>query len=40
MDQLTSPEGRKKIKEELTKAAKKIYPDQVLDMYFTDFVMQ
>lgn len=40
MDQLTSPEGRKKIKEELVKAAKKIYPDEVLDLYFTDFVMQ
>jgi len=40
MDQLTSPEGRKKVKEELTKAAKKIYPDEVLDLYFTDFVMQ
>ena len=40
MAQLTSPDGRKAIKDELTKAAKKLYDNQVLDVYFTDFVMQ
>jgi len=40
MDQLTSPDGRKKVKDELTTAAKKLYDNEVLDVYFTDFVMQ
>lgn len=40
MEELTSPEGRKKVKDELTKSAKEIYEDEVLDVYFTDFVMQ
>ena len=40
MAQLTSPDGRKAVKDELTKAAKKLYDNQVLDVYFTDFVMQ
>lgn len=40
MEELTSPEGRKKVKDELNRAAKKIYQDEVLDVYFTDFVMQ
>ena len=46
MDSLTSPEGRKALKEELTNKAKEIYTDPetkqptVLEVYFTDFVMQ
>ena len=40
MEQLTSPDGRKTIKEELAKAARKLYKDEVIDIYFTDFVMQ
>jgi len=40
MEELSSPENRKKLKEELTAAAKEVYPDEVLDVYFTDFVMQ
>jgi len=40
MEQLTSPDGRKAIKEDLAKAAKKLFKDEVIDIYFTDFVMQ
>ncbi len=40
MEQLTSPDGRKAIKEELAKAARKLYKDEVIDIYFTVFVMQ
>jgi len=46
MATLTSPEGRKALKEELTTKAKEIYTDPtteqatVLEVYFTDFVMQ
>lgn len=46
MDTLTTPEGRKALKEELTAKVKEIYTDPetkqptVLEVYFTDFVMQ
>lgn len=46
METLTSPEGRKALKEELSTKAKEIYVDEetkqptVLEVYFTDFVMQ
>jgi flagellar basal body-associated protein FliL len=38
---LTTPDGRAKLKAELLAAAKKILgPDEVIDVFFTDFVMQ
>lgn len=46
METLTSPENRKALKEELSARAKEIYIDEetkqptVLEVYFTDFVMQ
>ncbi len=40
MEELSVPENRKKLKEELAAAAKVVYKDEVLDVYFTDFVMQ
>jgi flagellar basal body-associated protein FliL len=38
---LTTPDGRAKLKAELLAAAKRILgPDEVIDVFFTDFVMQ
>jgi len=40
MEVLQTPEGRAKIKEELKKRSEKAFEGNVLDVYFTDFVMQ
>jgi len=40
LDDLQTPEGRAKIKEELKKRSEKAFEGNVLDVYFTDFVMQ
>jgi len=38
---LTSPDGRAKLKVELLAAMRKVLGDrEVIDVYFTDFVMQ
>jgi flagellar FliL protein len=39
-DELSTPEGRKKAKEELVEKLTHAYPDEVEGVYFTDFVMQ
>lgn len=39
-DELVSPEGRAKAKEELIEKLKHAYHDEVEGVYFTDFVMQ
>ena len=39
-DELATPEGRKKAKEELVDKLKHAYHDEVEGVYFTDFVMQ
>ncbi len=40
MEELASPEGRAALKEELSAEAKETFHDEVLEVYFTDFVMQ
>lgn len=40
MEELQSVEGRQKIKEEIKKRSEKAFEGNVLDVYFTDFVMQ
>lgn len=40
MEELASPEGREALKEELSEAARETFHDEVIDVYFTDFVMQ
>ena len=37
---LASTEGRTKAKEKLLTAVEKAYEDKVMDIYFTEFVMQ
>jgi flagellar protein FliL len=39
-DELVTPEGRKKAKEELVEKLKHAYHEEVEGVYFTDFVMQ
>jgi len=39
-EELSTPEGRKKAKEELVEALKHAYHEEVEGVYFTDFVMQ
>jgi flagellar FliL protein len=39
-DELSTPEGRKKAKEELVAKLKEAYHEEVEGVYFTDFVMQ
>lgn len=39
-EDLSTPEGRKKAKEELVEKLRKAYHDEVEGVYFTDFVMQ
>jgi flagellar FliL protein len=38
--ELSSDKGREKIKEELTKKVEKAYEEEVMAVYFTEFVMQ
>src|SRR5256885_1264168 len=40
MAELASAEGRKKAKEKLLTAVEKAYEEKVMDVYFTEFVMQ
>jgi flagellar FliL protein len=40
MAELASAEGRKKAKEKLLTAVEKAYEEKVMDIYFTEFVMQ
>jgi flagellar FliL protein len=40
MAELSSAEGRKKAKEKLLTAVEKAYEEKVMDIYFTEFVMQ
>jgi flagellar FliL protein len=40
MEELASEEGRKHLKEALRESAKEEFEGEVLDVYFTDFVMQ
>ncbi len=40
MEELASEEGRKHLKESLRESAKESFEGEVLDVYFTDFVMQ
>ncbi len=40
MDEISTPQGREDTKEELVKEVKEAYPDEVLDVYFTQYVMQ
>src|SRR2546421_8744825 len=40
MADLSSAEGRKKAKEKLLTAVEKAYEDKIMDIYFTEFVMQ
>jgi flagellar FliL protein len=40
MAELASPEGRAKAKEQLLKAVEKAYEGKIMDIYFTEFVMQ
>lgn len=40
MDEIGTPEGRDKTKAELVKKIEEAYPDEVLDVYFTQYVMQ
>jgi flagellar FliL protein len=39
-DELSTPEGRKKAKEQLVEKLKEAYHEEVEGVYFTDFVMQ
>lgn len=40
MAELSTPEGREKLKDQLKERAHKLFGDEVVDFYFTDFVMQ
>jgi flagellar protein FliL len=40
MAELASEEGRNKVKEELLKQVEEAYPEEVMDIYVTTFVMQ
>jgi len=40
MAELATPQGREKAKAELVAQVEKAYPDEVMDVYFTEFVMQ
>lgn len=40
MDQLTRPESREKLKDELEKELEELYHGEVMEVYFTDFVTQ
>ena len=40
IDELTRPESRAKLKDQLTKELEEKYHDEVMDVYFTDFVTQ
>lgn len=40
MTEITTAEGREKVKKELKKKLKETYDGEVTDVYFTDFVMQ
>ena len=40
MAQLSSTDGRDAAKAQLLKAVEKAYKDQIMDIYFTEFVMQ
>jgi flagellar FliL protein len=40
VSELSSDKGREKIKEELTKKVEKAYEEEVMAVYFTEFVMQ
>lgn len=40
MSELATPQGREKAKAELVAQVEKAYPEEVMDVYFTEFVMQ
>jgi len=40
MAEISTAEGREKVKKELKKQLEEVYEDEVTDVYFTDFVMQ
>ncbi len=40
MNEVTKPDEREKVKEELAKKLEKLYEDEVMDVYYTDFVTQ
>ncbi len=40
MEELATPDGREKLKEELVEKAEETFHGDVIDVYFTDFVMQ